>query len=308
MRKRILLILLSLCIFLCGCENGNTPDITDTSGDTVPVIVTTDITDAPEPSPYPVIINDTEITEEPKRVVCLSPAFAEIIYELGVEASLVGRSSYCHYPEEITAVPEVGRPACPDIEKIAALKPDLIITATKIPEKDKLLLQEQGIVTLYIPYPRSVTEFGNIYSALGLVFKGAFDGEAYGQEIFSPVAKALESEDKPLGDFIYVTEGMSLAGGSTLESSVLSALGNNLAADKEGYITEKDFLVENPPQVVLLNNIYDKEQLSADPVLGELDAVKSGSIILIDNSYFECPTGRITGLINELKSASADIA
>ncbi len=308
MRKRILLILLSLCIFLCGCENNTTPDITDTSGDTLPVIVTTDITDDSEPSPYPVIINDTEIPEKPERVVCLSPAFAEIIYELGTEASLVGRSSYCHYPEEITAVPEVGRPACPDIEQITALKPDLLITATKIPEKDKLLLQEQGIATLYIPYPRSVTEFGNIYSALGLVFKGAFDGEAFGQEIFSPVAKALESEDKPLGDFIYVTEGMSLAGGSTLESSVLSALGNNLAADKEGYITEKDFLAENPPRVVLLNNIYDKEQLSADPVLGELEAVKSGSIILIDNSYFECPTGRITGLINELKSTSADIA
>lgn len=308
MRKRIFLVLLSLCLFLCGCENGNTTDITDTSGDTVPVIVTTDITDISEPSPYPVIINDTEIPEEPKRVICLSPAFSEIIYELGAEASLVGRSSYCHYPEEITAVTDVGRPACPDIEKITALNPDLLITATKIPEKDKLLLQEQGIVTLYIPYPRSVTEFSNIYSALALVFKGAFDGEAFGQEIFSPVAEALAQEDKPLGDFIYVTEGLSLAGGDTFESSVLSALGNNLAADYEGYITEKDFLKENPPKVVLLNNIYDKELLVSDPVLGELEAVKNGNIILVDNSYFECPTGRITGLISELKSASADIA
>ena len=41
---------------------------------------------------------------------------------------------------------------------------------------------------------------------------------------------------------------------------------------------------------------------------GELEAVKNGNIILVDNSYFECPTGRITGLISELKSASADIA
>lgn len=308
MKKRILLVLLSLCFFLCGCENGNTPDITDESGDTVPVIVNTDITEENEPSPYPVIINDAEIPEKPERVVCFSPAFAEIIYELGFEDFLAGRSSYCLYPEEIAAVPDVGRPACPDIEKISALQPDLIITATKIPEKDKLLLQEKGIVTLYIPYPRSVNEFSNIYCALGLVFKGAFDGEAFGNDIYSPVGKALETSEKPLGDFVYVTEGMSLAGGDTFESSVLSSLGNNLAADKEGYIAEKEFLLENPPQVILLNNIYDKEQLSADPVLGELEAAKSGRIILVDNGYFECPTGRITGLINELKSASADIA
>ena len=69
-----------------------------------------------------------------------------------------------------------------------------------------------------------------------------------------------------------------------------------------------------PEWIIVPSNVYPSDLYlngtgsGENREMAELEAVKNGNIILVDNSYFECPTGRITGLISELKSASADIA
>ena len=64
-----------------------------------------------EPMPYPLSINQTEIKASPEKVVCLSPAVTEIIYEMGYGDTIIGRSSYCDYPENVLGAKDVGTPA-----------------------------------------------------------------------------------------------------------------------------------------------------------------------------------------------------
>ncbi|CAM2177120.1 vitamin B12 transport system substrate-binding protein [Paraburkholderia sacchari] len=62
-----------------------------------------------------------------QRVISLSPHATELIYAAGGGARLVGAVAYSDYPPQAQSVPRVGDNRAFDLERIAALKPDLIV-------------------------------------------------------------------------------------------------------------------------------------------------------------------------------------
>lgn len=62
-----------------------------------------------------------------RRVVALSPHAVELAYAAGGGSKLVGAVSYSDYPSAAKALPRVGGYHALDLERIVALKPDLII-------------------------------------------------------------------------------------------------------------------------------------------------------------------------------------
>ena len=87
----------------------------------------------------------------PQRIVSVSPNVTEILYGLGAFDRVVAVSDYCTYPPAVKNLPRVGGWENSNIEKIAALRPDLVIlTDAQQPFlKDKL--QQLGMRTLTIP-------------------------------------------------------------------------------------------------------------------------------------------------------------
>lgn len=63
----------------------------------------------------------------PMRIVSLAPGVTETLFALGEGDSVVGVSQYCDYPAAATRLPKVGTFLTPNVEAIAALRPDLII-------------------------------------------------------------------------------------------------------------------------------------------------------------------------------------
>ncbi len=273
-----------------------------TTDDSVPAIVTTAVTYATEsePQPFPVIVNDTEIDKSPESVVSLSPSLTEIICEIGYGDRIVGRGSYCDYPSEIVSVTDVGRPSKPDIDAIISIAPDVLFTATAIPTKDLYKLRENGVTTIYIPYPENMEQFGNIYCAIGLIFEGKFDGEAAGEKAFSAITAAVEASSADFGSYVYITEGLAVATGDTFESSVLSSFGTNLGENGKEYGFPKEYLVEFQPDTILLNDNYTIDDLLSDEIYSQLTAVAEGRVYSISNTYFERPSGRLAEMIDFL--------
>ena len=298
--KKILILLLSSCIVLCGCEIRM--EKTEPIETTVPVMVTTDLTEdvIPEPMPFPVTVNDVVIEASPEKVVSLSPSLTEIIFEMGYGDKMVGRGSYCDYPENISLLADVGRPSKPDIDLIISLSPDVLFTATAIPTKDLYKLEENGIKTVYIPYPENMEQFENIYSAVGIIFEGKFDGEACGKKAFDAIAASVSGSGIDLGQFIYITEGLAVATGDTFESSVLSNFGKNIGETSIDYGYPKEYLVEFQPDVILLNDNYTIDDLLADEIYSQLTAVADGKVYTISNVYFERPSARLVEIISFL--------
>jgi len=73
------------------------------------------------------------INGTPQRIVSLSPSNTEILFALGLGDKVVGVTDWCDYPPEALEKEKVGGYVTPDIEKIVALTPDLILVAYGTP-------------------------------------------------------------------------------------------------------------------------------------------------------------------------------
>jgi len=62
-----------------------------------------------------------------QRVVALAPSLAELAFAAGAGGRLVGVARFSDYPPAARKIPQVGDAARVDFERIAALKPDLIL-------------------------------------------------------------------------------------------------------------------------------------------------------------------------------------
>ncbi|AOK05096.1 cobalamin-binding protein [Burkholderia sp. AU19243] len=71
--------------------------------------------------------NTVTLAAPAQRVISLAPHATELIYAAGGGAKLVGTVTYSDYPPAAQAVPRVGDNKALDLERIAALKPDLIV-------------------------------------------------------------------------------------------------------------------------------------------------------------------------------------
>ncbi|HDR8921281.1 cobalamin-binding protein [Burkholderia vietnamiensis] len=71
--------------------------------------------------------NTVTLPAPAQRVISLAPHATELIYTAGGGAKLVGTVTYSDYPPAARAVPRVGDNKALDLERIAALKPDLIV-------------------------------------------------------------------------------------------------------------------------------------------------------------------------------------
>ena len=67
------------------------------------------------------------VPERPEHLVSLAPSITETLYALGLGGEIVGDTDYCDYPPEAARKPHVGAVLNPSLEKIVALKPDLVI-------------------------------------------------------------------------------------------------------------------------------------------------------------------------------------
>jgi iron complex transport system substrate-binding protein len=69
----------------------------------------------------------TSAGSTPRRIVAIAPNSAEAICALGACDRIVGVSKFCVYPPELLDRPKVGGLSDPDLERIAALRPDLLV-------------------------------------------------------------------------------------------------------------------------------------------------------------------------------------
>lgn len=62
-----------------------------------------------------------------RRIVSLAPSSTELLFAIGAGDYLVGRTTWCKYPPAAEAVPVVGDGLNPNIEAVAARRPDLVV-------------------------------------------------------------------------------------------------------------------------------------------------------------------------------------
>ncbi len=95
-------------------------------------------------------------TAPPQRIIALAPHLVENLFSIGAGERIVGTSAYADYPAAAKQIPQVSDYSGVQIEKILALKPDLVLAwKSGTPAADITRMQQLGLTVV-------VTEIENL--------------------------------------------------------------------------------------------------------------------------------------------------
>lgn len=202
-------------------------------------------------------IGRTVIMEKvPEKIVSLAPSNTEMLFALGLGEKVVGVTDFCNYPPETEQKAKVGGFDTPDIEKIVALDPDLIL-ATSIHEREAIpALEDKGLTVLGVN-PQNLNEILDSIEMVGKVTGKQEQASALvndmKERINAVTSKTADLEEKPR--VLYVTWHdplWSVGSGTLIHELITKAGGNNIFQDITGHKTvDIETVIERNPEVII---------------------------------------------------------
>ncbi len=111
------------------------------------------------------------VASPPRRVVSLVPSLTETLFDLQLGERVVAVTDYCIHPQAgLAPLPRVGGIKNPDIEKIVALQPDLVMMGR---EENRLGDAEQlraAGIPIWVAHPQTVREALNMLWEIMYIF------------------------------------------------------------------------------------------------------------------------------------------
>jgi iron complex transport system substrate-binding protein len=92
------------------------------------------------------IVHPDELNAGPRKIISIAPSITETCAALGLADRIVGRTQYCTHPPTVQHADVIGAYADTNLEKILALKPDLVLITDSSPKL------EENLKKLKLPY------------------------------------------------------------------------------------------------------------------------------------------------------------
>lgn len=312
MKKKVVSIFVaaSMLMSLVACSN----DSEETKADETDAVETEAVveseaeeTEAEETEP-----EETEVVdvEESLRVVSLSPEVTEIIYALGAEDVLVGRSTYCDYPADVYDVPAVGDLYAMDVEAIAEVEPTIVMASGFMDDDSVAALEELGIEVAIL------TEGTDIEGMYDLISEVAsyLDCEDEADALIADTQAELDAIDAVETDTsVYYVVGYGeygdyTAGANTFIDSIITTAGAvNAAGDVEGWTIDLEALIEADPDIIIISEWMYDDFIATAPY-SDLTAVQTGNVISVDANLFERQTPRNVEAVQIIVDSVAALA
>ena len=236
---------------------------------------------------------ETKVNEKSEkkydRIVVLDPAVVEMVYLLGGEDKLVGiakleRSKI--WPEEKTEkVESVGTFVNPSLEKIIALKPDLVIESFHSSDAIDKSLSSNNIEIIKIQANSIEDIFKNFQKVAKILGK-----EKEAEKIIAEKRQKIEEIKKidtteKKGLFILAPTPMRVFGKGTLPNDIMEMLNiKNIAAGMEGMsptLTPEYIIKENPD--IILTFVKDPQEIvKANPQIKDISAIKNNKFVVLE--------------------------
>lgn len=247
------------------------------------------------------------INSVPEKIVSLSPNTTEILYYLGLETKIVGRTDYCDFPNTITNIPSVGTITDPNIETIVNLDPDIIITDGMQSASVITSIRNLGFTVIITRSNSTLQGTYDIISDIGLVtntYDKANQIISNMKENIDKIKLAIKNikNKKTVYYSISLSDtGLYTAGDNTYINELLKEAGLiNIATDMNGWTYSVENLITHNPDFIICSNLYDSKNTILNYLpIKNLTAVKNNAIIEIDTSFIERQSPRnIDGIIN----------
>ena len=239
------------------------------------------------------------LTAPARRIVSLAPHATELIYEVGAGGALAAVSDASDYPEGALTLPHIGGYAGLDLERIVALRPDLVVAWSSGNSQAQIEALRHAGLTVFESDPHNIEEIASSLERFGTLTGHQRLGVARARELRRAMAALAEKErgkphvtvfyevwDQPLytlGAPHLVTQLMQVCGASNLFGDI-----NALAPEvsPEAVVARKpDLIVTEPNQLEALRAAWRARGLA--------DAATSHHVVAINPDWLIRATSRI---------------
>jgi len=257
-----------------------------------------------EPASPQYVVDDlgrlVAINGTPQRIISLAPSNTEVLFALGLGDKVVGVTMYCDYPPEALNKTKVGGYYGPDIEKIIALQPDLIL-ATDFHRFELIpALEEQGF-TVFAVAPQTLDDVLESIQTVGNITGKEQEASGLVNEMQSKIEE-IEELTQGLGErprVFYVTwhDPIWTVGRNTwIDNLIWIAGGNNTFSQyfESGAMVEIEWVLFCNPEVIITSSWPDVHEWAMNSTALEVtDARQNGRVYTCDDNLVQRPGPRL---------------
>lgn len=243
-----------------------------------------------------------QVLAAPHRLISTMPSITETLFALGLSHEVVGVTQNCNWPPEAAEKDKIGRETV-NLEKIISLKPDLIIMLEDAQKKDIEKLRKFNL-PVYTVNPHSVYEVLESIYQIGSIAGVTPEAEKLVREMTRKMAQAALLYDIRFKVPVFVVVGykpLISVGRETFINDVINLAGGyNIAENTPSPYPQYNFeelIKQDPPVIIIPENLISKEEMQKDIRWGRLRAVKNDRILFINPDILFRPGPRVVQAI-----------
>lgn len=258
-------------------------------------------TETETPPGYRVLIDDlgkkVVLPEKIERAISLAPSVTETVFAAGAGDRLVGVTTFCNYPDESQKIAKVGDTQTPNLERIIALEPQVVLVTTASQLEGFTKILDGKNIAVFVSDPHDLESVSKNLRTLGSIFGT--------EEMAERSAESLEKRIRSLSErtrgakqvrlFVQVSEKplFTIGKGSFLTSAVQIAGGKSVTADVPQAYPELSLetAAALAPEAILISESSDNRKPNA--AFKDSPAVRDGSVFRINADILVRPGPRV---------------
>ena len=240
-----------------------------------------------------------------QRIVSLLPSFTEILFAIGAGERLVGRTTWCDYPPAARDVPSVGDGMPPNVEAVAARKPDLVVLYNSGPNVTAAQqLERLGIQTVLLELNR-LEDLGPATRRLGQLtgLRHAADSLAAAMDSLS--ARPPPAATTSIAFVVWDNPPIIIGRGSYLHQLAALAGARNVFDDiaaPSAQVSLETIAARNPQWIAVLADSIETPSFAKRPEWRSVHAVRDRRFLLLPGTLFGRPGPRSAAAVRELRA------
>ena len=244
----------------------------------------------------------------PQRIISIIPALTEILFAIGAGPRVVAVGSFDDYPPEVKKLERVGALVDPNLERILALKPDLVTVYGSQTDLQRQL-ERAGVPTFLYRHARLADVSATILE-LGKRVGQPQEAEALTKSIdqhLDRIRQRVAGRPKPRTLLVFGREALALrgvyasGGYGFLHDMLTAAGGDNIFADvqRESVQATSELILARRPDVVIELRVGDttpeqrQKEIEVWNRLSSVPAVQAKRVFFLTDARTVVPGPRV---------------
>jgi len=248
-----------------------------------------------------------QLSAPARRIVSLAPHATELLFAAGAGERVVGVVAGSNFPPEAARLPVIGDVFALDLERIVALKPDLIVTWPYTTTPQVAMLRDRGIA-VFTTDPRTIDGIAADLERLGELAGTRSEAQRAATAFRAAIADATRTvaQRRRLRVFyqIWDTPVFTIGGGSLITQAIAACGGDNVFARlalPAPTVSVEAVLAGRPDVIVAgTDGAARPPWLDAWTRWRELPAARDGNLFVVDANLLHRPGPRFAEGVAQL--------